>query len=169
MAHLVEAHGYLVSAGAGCDAASEDRDDFKEIGRNTRCEPGKAADADDIAKALADERAEKAALMTTLADILPRLDQLRKRVEEIAEMPLPPATIAKGTITISKLQDNGGVDAAISSDEFAAAFARMSREEQTLTLIKASHARPIHPIGLGTAPSGALQLSAAPQKIHSHN
>ena len=38
-----------------------------------------------------------------------------------------------------------------SPDDLAAAFSRMSKEEQTLTLIKASYANPIHPPGLGAA------------------
>ena len=145
MRQLAEAHDHLVAAGAQCDGAGR----AEEEGEGTRFEPGKAAHSDDLLKALADERAEKTALMTTLADIVPRLDQLRKRVEDIARTPLPPATIAKGITSVSKQQDSGGAE--VSSDELAAAFARMSREEQTLTLIKASHARPIHPPGLGAA------------------
>jgi enoyl-CoA hydratase/carnithine racemase len=102
-----------------------------------------------LSKLLAGERAEKAALIATLTDIVPRLDQLTKRVEDIARTPLPPLAVAKNITAISKQQDAGGD--ALSSDELATAFSRMSKEEQTLTLIKASHARPIQPPGLATA------------------
>ena len=64
-------------------------------------------------------------------------------------VPLPPLAVAKNITAISKQQDAGGD--ALSSDELATAFSRMSKEEQTLTLIKASHARPIQPPGLATA------------------
>ncbi len=43
----------------------------------------------------------------------------------------------------------GGGD--LSPDALAAAFSRMSKEEQTLTLIKASYARPMQPPGLAPA------------------
>ena len=111
----------------------------------TKFEPAHSASGN-LAKVLAGERAEKAALFATLADIVPRLDQLTKRVEDIAHMPLPPVTMAKNVTAITKRQDTGG--SAFSTDEMAAVFSQMSKEEQTLTLIKASYARPIHPPGL---------------------
>ena len=111
----------------------------------TRFEPEHTASGD-LAKVLVGEHAEKAALIATLADIVPRLDQLTKRVEDIAHMPLPPVTMAKNVAAITKRQDTGG--SAFSTDEIAAVFSQMSKEEQTLTLIKASYARPIHPPGL---------------------
>ncbi len=147
MGHLVEAHGHLVEAGAQCDG----RDRAEEEGHGTRFEAGKAALRHDLAKALAEERAEKAALIATLADLAPRLDQLAKRVDDIARTPIPPVTIARSVASVSKQQDGGAVEGAVSPDELAAAFARMSKEEQTLTLIKASYARPIYPAGLAPA------------------
>jgi hypothetical protein len=145
MGYLGAAHDHLVAAGAACDrtVASEEETE------GTRLEPGKGVRSADLMKALADERAEKTALMKALADIAPRLDQLRERVEVIAHTPLPPATIAKG-VAISKQQDNGG-DAALSDEELAAAFARMSNEEQTLALIKAARTRPITPPAFASA------------------
>jgi len=142
MGHLAEAHDYLVAAGAKCDAAG-----FipEAEWQGTEFEPRKVAGGD-LAKILAGERAEKAALIATLTEIVPRLDQLTKRVEDIARTPLPPLAVAKNVAAISKQQDAGG--GALSPDELAAGFARMSKEEQTLTLIKASYARPIQPPGL---------------------
>jgi hypothetical protein len=99
---------------------------------------------------LVGERAEKAALIATLTDIVPRLDRLTKRVEDIARTPLPPLTISKSATAISKQQDAGGLGG-LSPEDFAAAFSCMSKEDQTLTLIKASYANPIHPPGHGTA------------------
>jgi len=78
-------------------------------------------------------------------EILPRLDALQKRVEEIARTPLPPQTVMRGFVGISKREDGGG--AAASAEDIVAALAHMSDEERTLTLIKAAHANPITPGG----------------------
>ena len=142
LGHLAKAHDHLVAAGAKCDAAGFSAE---EEGEGSEFETGKLA-AGGVAKLIAAERAEKAALIATLSDIVPRLDQLTKRVEDIARTPLPPLTIAKGVTAISKQQDAGS--AALSPDDLAAVFSRMSKDEQTLTLIKASYARPIQPPGL---------------------
>jgi Putative phage serine protease XkdF len=141
--HLVKAHGHLVAAGAQCDTEL----DVDREAQAIKFQSGKTT-AGNLAKILAGERAEKAALMATLTEILPRLDQLTKRVEDIARTPLPPLTVAKPVTAISKQQDAAG--SGYSADELAAAFGRMSKEEQTLTLIKASYARPIHPPGLAS-------------------
>jgi hypothetical protein len=143
---LADAHDHLVAAGAKCDAAG-----FAPEAewQGTEFETGKAATGN-LAKMLAGERAEKAVLIATLTDIVPRLDQLTKRVEDIARTPLPALAMSKSVTAISKQQDSGGARE-LSPDDLAAAFSRMSQEEQTLTLIKASYANPIHPPGLGTA------------------
>jgi hypothetical protein len=146
LGNLAEAHDHLVAAGAKCDAAGFTAE---AEWQGTEFETGKVSGGD-LAKMLAGERAEKAALIATLTDIVPRLDQLRKRVEDIARTPLPPLAIAKSVTAISKQQDSGGGAGGLSPDDLAAAFSRMSKEEQTLTLIKASYANPIHPPGLGT-------------------
>jgi hypothetical protein len=144
LGHLIKAHDHLAAAGAKCDAEEFDVD---REWQKTEFQSGKAT-AGNLAKILAGERAEKAVLMAKLTDILPRLDELAKRVEDIAHTPLPPLTVAKTVTAISKQQDAAG--SGYSADELAAAFARMSKEEQTLTLIKASYARPIHPPGLAS-------------------
>jgi len=142
LGHLIAAHNHLVAAGAKCAAAdftpeTEQNEAGFERGRTT---------ARNLVKLLAQERAENTTLITTLREIMPRLDQLTKRVEDIARTPLPPLTIAKNVASISKRED--AERSGLSLDDLAGTFARMSREEQTLTLIKASHARPIHPPGL---------------------
>ena len=144
---LADAHDHLVAAGAKCDAAGFTAETEWE---GTEFDTGKASGRD-LAKMLAGERSEKAALIATLTDIVPRLDQLTKRVEDIARTPLPPLAMARSVTAVSKQQDSGGGAGEPSSDDIAAAFSRMSKEEQTLTLIKASYANPIHPPGLGTA------------------
>ena len=144
MGHLAEAHDHLVAAGARCDAGGNDHG----VGREGFAVEEKKTAASDLAGMLAGERADKSALMATLGEIVPRLDQLTKRVEDIARTPLPPLAFAKNATAVSKQQDAGDV---LSSDELAAAFSRMSQEEQTLTLIKASYARPIRPPGFGPA------------------
>lgn len=147
LARLAEAHDHLVAAGAKCDAAGSVPGAERQ---GTEFEPRKVAQGS-LAKLLADERAEKAALMATLSDIVPRLNQLTKRVEDIANTPLPPLTIGKSVTAISKQQDAALGAGGLAPDDFAAAFARMSKEEQTLTLIKASYANPIRPPGLAPA------------------
>ncbi|HEV2303334.1 MAG TPA: DUF6582 domain-containing protein [Stellaceae bacterium] len=110
---------------------------------------GAHTEARALAKAealFAAERAQSRALLETLTGILPRLDRLAKRVEDIAATPLPPLTVGRAVSSISKWQDGGTEGtAALSPDLVAAAFANMSEEEQTLTLIKAAHANPIRP------------------------
>jgi len=106
----------------------------------------KGARDDDLAKALADERADKKVLGQALSQILPMLERLTERVDAIARTPLPPLTIAKGMVSVSKQQDRGGLatsDPALSQEAVASALAKMSKEQQTLTLIKASYANPI--------------------------
>jgi hypothetical protein len=141
---LAEAHDHLVAAGAKCDAA---RFLPETEWQGTEFDTEKTR-VGSLAKLLAGERAEKAALIATLTDIVPRLDQLTRRVEDIARTPLPPLTMSKGVTAISKQQDWAPGAGGMSADDLAAAFARMSKEEQTLTLIKASYANPIHPPGL---------------------
>jgi Caudovirus prohead serine protease len=145
LGHLVRAHDHLVAAGADCDArefAADRRPAETDLERN------KIA-MGDLAKRLTGERGDREALIATLSDILPRLDRLTKRVEEIARTPLPPLAMAKDLTALSKRQDIGAEDP--SPDELAGAFGRMSKEEQTLMLIKASYARPIQPPGLASA------------------
>lgn len=102
--------------------------------------------ADDLRKARQTDFAPLANGLAKLAgEIVPRLDALQKRVEEIARTPLPPQTVARGFAGISKREDAGGTIP--SAEDVVAALARMSDEERTLTLIKAAHANPIAPIG----------------------
>lgn len=75
--------------------------------------------------------------------LVPRLEALQKRVDDIARTPLPPQTAARGITlaAVGKSDDAGGVH----EPDIVAALARMTDEERTLTLIKASHANPIAP------------------------
>jgi hypothetical protein len=125
LGHLKAAHDAICRAGARCDHFDDDA---------VEPEADKAARADDLMKAFAGE-------------IMPRLDALAKRVEEIAAMPLPPLTMARSAIGVSKSEDSGYPG--VSPDDVAAALARMSDEERTLALIKAAHANPIRPNGFG--------------------
>ena len=75
--------------------------------------------------------------------LVPRLEALQKRVDDIARTPLPPQTAARSLAGLSKGQD-GGV-ASAGPDDVVAALARMTDEERTLTLIKAAHANPVTP------------------------
>jgi hypothetical protein len=147
MGHLRAAHDHLVAAGAECGVGSIGEEEHQ----GTEFESVKAARTGDLAKVLADEQIEKAALLKALGDIVPLLDRLSKRVDDIARTPLPPLTIARGSVSVSKQQDggitSGGGDSQLSPEAIASALAKMSKEEQTLTLIKASYANPIRVLG----------------------
>jgi hypothetical protein len=147
--HLCAAHDHLLAAGAACAGPPEVGE---EEHQGTEFEPGKAMRAGELAKVLADERAEKSALVKTLSEMVPLLDRLSKQVDDIARTPLPPLTIARGSVAVSKQQDGRGAgspgDTPLSPETIAAAFAKMSNEEQTLTLIKASYANPIRVLGV---------------------
>jgi hypothetical protein len=92
-------------------------------------------------------RSDETALAKVLGEVVPMIEKLSKRVDEIARTPLPPLTLAKGTVSVSKQQDRGSSmgngELELSPEAIAAALAKMSKEEQTLTLIKASYATPI--------------------------
>jgi HK97 family phage prohead protease len=105
---------------------------------------GEAARSDALAKALADN----AALRERLDAVVPRVDQLARRVEELAQTPLPPLTLARGATAVAKREDGG----AASANDVIAAPAGMSGEERTIALIKAAYANPIAPPG--QAPAG---------------
>jgi hypothetical protein len=139
-------HRHLVAAGARCDLTGAD-------GPRPQAQLGSGRDTRvaDLANALPDGPAEKAALAKVLGEVVPMIERLTKRVDEIARTPLPPLTMAKG-ISVSKEQDRGsnigsGGDPQLSPEAIAAALAKMSKEEQTLTLIKASYATPIRIAG----------------------
>jgi hypothetical protein len=139
-------HRHLVAAGARCDAA--DVDDRRSPAQLASQADTRSAD---LANAIPDEPVEKAALAKVLGEVVPMIERLTKRVEEIARTPLPPLTMAKGTVSVSKEQDRGSNvgrgDPELSPEAIAAALAKMSKEEQTLTLIKASYATPIRIAG----------------------
>jgi hypothetical protein len=152
MGHLEAAHHHLVAAGAECNAANATQSTAPSEEDLPSAEPqsGKGARVGRLAKALAGERAEKAALVEALGGIVPTLERLTRRVDDIARTPLPPLTIAKGTMSVSKQQDRGGAsggDPELSSEAIASALSKMSKEEQTLMLIKASYANPLRVIG----------------------
>jgi hypothetical protein len=158
MAHLRTAHGHLVAAGAKCDAADIGEEEHQSLPQakagGTEFESGKTLRTEGLAKVLADERAEKTALVKALGEMVPLLDRLSKRVDDIARTPLPPLTIARGGVSVSKQQDGGNTgsasDSPLSPEVIASALAKMSKEEQTLTLIKASYANPIPVLGAAT-------------------
>ncbi|MBV8337559.1 MAG: hypothetical protein JO358_19395 [Alphaproteobacteria bacterium] len=155
LGHLCAAHDHLLAAGAACVGPTVIGE---EEHQGTEFDFGKTLRPEELAKVLADERAEKAALVKTLSEMVPLLDRLSKRVDDIASTPLPPLTITRGSVAVSKQQDGGAAtnsDAQLSPEAIAAALANMSKEEQTLTLIKASYAKPI-PV-LGVPPSGRAE------------
>jgi hypothetical protein len=149
MEHLHSAHRDLVAAGAQCNCGIERA--AEEHSQSDILELEKALPITDLAKMLVDERAEKAALVRAFGEMMPMLDRLSKRIDDIACTPLPPLTIARNSVSISKQQDGGGTaDIQLSPEAVASALSKMTKEDQTLTLIKASYAKPIRVHG--TAP-----------------
>lgn len=96
-----------------------------------------------LAKMLVQQRSEKAELLQALSQILPRLDALSKRVDDIARQPLPPKAIARTAVALAKTEDHLPPGAALDSGAIAAALGQMSKEDQTLMLIKAARLNPI--------------------------
>lgn len=137
---IAELCGVLQSLAAEDSAATGDGDDG-----TAQTDLAAFAIADNLRKARQPDLAPIAGSLAKLAgEIVPRLDALQKRVEEIARTPLPPQTVARGFAGITKREDAGGT--LPPADDVVAALARMSDEERTLTLIKAAHANPIRPV-----------------------
>jgi phage head maturation protease len=114
-------------------------------GGSAQADLASSAIVDNLRKARPTDFAPLASGLAKLAgEIVPRLDALQQRVEEIARTPLPPRTIARGFAGVTKREDAGGTFAP--AEDVVAALARMSDEERTLTLIKAAHANPITPV-----------------------
>jgi hypothetical protein len=148
---LKASHAHLLAAGARCDRP----------GAAASCPPVQLVPETEMGMAAksnttAGEQSEKALLTKVLGEIVPMIERLSKRVDEIARTPLPPLTIAKGTMAISKQQDResclAGGESELSQEVIAAALGKMSKEEQTLTLIKASYAAPIRIPGSAADP-----------------
>jgi hypothetical protein len=180
MALLHKAHGHLMNLGVKCAAAEAETDNpppggpvaissAEAEGQGTaitaggagtdRGEPGKnaAVDADDLAKVERVERleAQNATLVKTINDMVPMLERMSKRVEDIAQQEMPPRAIARVTGSITKSVDNrmpGDVTQPISQEDVAKAFAEMDPETQTLTLIKAAKQKPMMTHGIHDGP-----------------
>jgi hypothetical protein len=96
---------------------------------------------------LTEKTAENALLTKTLAEIVPLMSSMHARIEEnalltkrIADTPIPPLGMARTSGTsFTKAADNGTADPGdLSPAQVTAALAKMSQEEQTLTVIKAA-------------------------------
>ncbi len=115
---------------------------------------------DDLAKALTTERAEKAELVKTIGAIVPMLDRLTKRVDQIADTPIPGrAHTGAGVVALSKAQDYGGsglggdgslgarpsFDTVLKSmpPEVLAAYDALPADDQSMLMIKHSLGQPI--------------------------
>jgi hypothetical protein len=81
------------------------------------------------------------------------LDRVSKRVDQIAETPLPARAIARTAgASLTKGADNGGGGGAqITDADLVTELAGKSPQEQTLLLIKASQRSPILVRSLSTA------------------
>jgi hypothetical protein len=184
MALLHKAHGHLMNLGVKCAAAEAEIDNPPPGGRvaitsaesegqgtaitaggsgTDRGEPGKNAvsvsreTSDDLAKVerVARLEAQNATLVKTINDMVPMLERMSKRVEDIAQQEVPPRAIARVTGSITKAADNrlpGEQPIAISPEDVTKALANMTPEDRTLTMIKAAKANPLHLHGVTDGP-----------------
>jgi hypothetical protein len=100
----------------------------------------KLLDAEELAKRY---KADNEALLQKLADTNEGLEQLKARVQKLADMPMPPRT-AGSVYAVDKEGDRGG-QPAVSSEDLAKAkdvFDAMSEEERVLLLTKMSLSHP---------------------------
>jgi hypothetical protein len=100
MEHFNASHRHLVAAGSVCDAT-----DVHDVRPAAQVAPETDARATAVSKALPGRMVEEATLTKVLGEVVPMLERLAKRVDEIARTPLPPLTVAKGTVSVSKEQD----------------------------------------------------------------
>jgi hypothetical protein len=80
------------------------------------------------------------------------------RVEQIANTPFPPMAIVRGGTPTTKAADSATAGSAQqpTQDDIATALANMSNQDQTLTLIKAQHRKPMQ---LPRSVAGLAELS----------
>jgi len=167
MGHLMAAHTHLIAAGARCGKANPvPGGQPTAVGEaeghgSANSAGGKMVNVGALVKSLAGDLAA-----TTVENVIkalqPQLDELSKRVEEIARDPLPPlaarseAAVAKmlaehGLQPVDKTVGGGDpASCAPNLEQMADAFAKMSKEDQTLLLIRAAQKRPMVAPGSGT-------------------
>ncbi len=133
MAQLTEAHDHLCAAGASCDMRQE-----------SVAMAAKTAGLPAASELLVKMTNTLEGLTKTVTELRAENTAMAARVEEIAQQPLPPLT-QKMNVPVAKAQDGRWVDGAGDrmDPEALAAFAALSKEDQTIELIKASRARPI--------------------------
>ncbi len=110
------------------------------------CNPDNVAEAaatGDLAKL----EGQNADLTKMVGDLSGAVERMARRVEDIAKTPLPPLTMrTDGLTVITKSQD--GADPAEVAVDVVAELAKMSEEDRTLAMIKASKRTPIPAPGL---------------------
>jgi hypothetical protein len=181
MAMMHKCHGHLMAVdGLQCAAAADNAAPGGAVattaaegeGQGTaataggagmdRGAPGKdaASVGEDLAKVLAGERAEKAVLVKTLGDMVPMMAAMQKRIEDIAQTPLPAATVAMPAATAAG-RAAAATTAAPSSDEVVKALAEMPEQQRVETVIKAQLRHPIRIARLENAMTQRDMLKSA--------
>jgi len=164
MAMMHKCHGHLMAVdGVECAAAANELPGGEPKGegetQGTEIDSAKTAAAaavaataapaekivgEDLAKALTDERAEKAALVKTLGEIVPMMTAMQKRIEDIAQTPLPAATVAMpGATDAGRAAAAAAATDGPSEDQVVKALADMDEDKRVQTMIKAQFRRPI--------------------------
>jgi hypothetical protein len=123
-----------VDANAGEDE-DEDEDDAAKAGATQDLNKIELPAA--LAKALQEQNersaAQNAETMEAVASLAEAMGAIGRRVEDIAKQPMPPLTIAKGTVVAEK----GGSDGAgPTAEEIAAAITKMTPEQIQMATLK---------------------------------
>ena len=118
--HIQALHDHSVALGADCGNADK------------HAHGGDLAKGGDLEKITAERDAAKA----ELAEIVPRMEKLAARIEEIGAQPVPPPMLA-GTRAVAKGGEAGG------AEDIEAQLAKMPAERIAAMLIKISQQQPI--------------------------
>jgi hypothetical protein len=131
---IQKAHDALIEVGAICDAG------------NAVAEQGKEKIAGSVEDGLAKMTAERDELKKTIEDrIMPRLDEIAKRVQNIEDTPLP-LPLSGATRTVSKGEDSTRGDEVTDTAALDKLLATAEgRDAVSLLLVKAAQRTPIRP------------------------
>ena len=160
MKHLMKAHDHVVKMGASCPGAGQTDGlgssgaavagaEDQSQGTHTHPGGGKAAQAEDLQKRLNATETTNAELTKTVAAMTPLLEKLMKRVEDIAQTPMPPAAgaaLPPGLRIVEKGDDATRPEAdpaATQIDDFRKAYEALPAEEKALLGIMAAQQRPM--------------------------
>ncbi len=155
MAAIHKAHEHIGKVPGGECPGGEPTPAGEEERQGASSSAGKTVETDDLAKAQTERdeartqlvvaEAEKTAMASALTTLNAMVERMAKRVDDIYNQPVAPIGIVRTGTPTTKAADNAPSSIGLppTQDEVAAALGAMSKEEQTLTMIKASYATPM--------------------------